>query len=203
MSSPVRVGCQRCDSSSSKMLSMQSNSYWFVQFGNCVGSTSLDFPPRDESTDGSERFSLERISDGFAALGTHSIHMRQPSCRHIMCQAVVRCCTSLDRHVPFVRAPQTDWLSMKKIMSLPLNFSPNVKMSPAAAMSSSGMIWVLLVLRLLNTIMGVSIAHAEYCPSIHMHPPNPLRGMRGGWRGGVHSASEYAMTGLTCTTPKL
>ena len=63
--------------------------------------------------------SRDRMSAGLESEGTHSIHTRHPKVRHVRCQAEVIICMSQDLLQPFVRAQQTDLLSMKKRISLP------------------------------------------------------------------------------------
>ena len=66
------------------------------------------------------------MSAGLESEGTHSIHTRHPSVKHVRCHAEVIICMSHDLLQPLVRAQQTDWLSMKNRMSLPLQESANV-----------------------------------------------------------------------------
>ena len=70
-----------------------------------------DFPSRDN------------MSAGLSSKGTHSIHMRHPRRRPKMYQAAAINWMSQDLLQPFVRAQHTDWLSMKKSKSRPLNMS--------------------------------------------------------------------------------
>ena len=63
---------------------------------------------------------------------------------------------------PLHSAAHTDWLSMKKITSLPLKASGKVKNVAALASSSKGIIWVSRLPRLFKMALGVLASAAAH-----------------------------------------
>ena len=66
------------------------------------------------------------MSAGLESEGTHLIQTPQPSCKHSSCQEDARSCISLDLLHPLTSAHHTLWVSIKKMISCPRNFSPGL-----------------------------------------------------------------------------
>ena len=122
----------------------------------------------------------DNSSAGLQSLGTHSIHTLHLSTMHMACQAVERVWMPLDLLQPFVKAQQTLWLSMKRMISRPAMSAANVLRNPADAKSSNGIICACRGANALHMCSGVSSAHPLRIPSAKMHPPRPLSKARGG-----------------------
>ena len=83
----------------------------------------------------------DNSSAGLRSRGAHSIHTIHLSTMHMVCQAVDRVWMSLDLlqpFQPFVKAQQTFWLSMKRIISRPPTSAANVFRTPADAKVPGG-----------------------------------------------------------------